>query len=575
MRAPVLLMACFLISFFAQSQVSYRNHDQLSRKLKELASNHSNFAKVQSIGKSVGGKDIWLLTLGKADVKSKTAVLITAGIDGKHPAGTVIATALAENYLKLSSDTLSRLLETKTIYIIPAVSPDALEHYFSSLRYERSGNATPTDDDRNGRIKDDPYEDLDGNGMITKIRILDPTGKYIPDPKDPRLMIVANPARGETGSYQIYTEGWDNDNDGQFNEDASEGVNIDQNFTFNYGNFEKGAGDYQASEPETKALLEFLYRNPNIHTVLNFGPAFNLGAQPARPQGGNVGQGQGSGAGSGGRGGASGARIITSLLENDAKIADMVSQLYNSVTGLKNPPALPLSKGSFTGTAYFHAGRFSFSTPGWWAPEEEQRPGGRNNTDSSAAGRSAGNAQSGTMANYEARFLKWADKENLKDVFVPWKPVTHQSFGDKKVEAGGIAPYALFNPPAAYLDSIAVKHLRFVDELLGAMPEIQIVNVKTEKLPNNVNRVTIQLVNKGRMPAYAQLGDRVRFVNKLKTEVQLASGQSILSGRKIHLGNSLQPGESVTHSWLISGKGKIIITAGCATTGTKSIELSL
>jgi hypothetical protein len=32
-----------------------------------------------------------------------------------------------------------------------------------------------------------------------------------------------------------------------------------------------------------------------------------------------------------------------------------------------------MTKGNFAQTAYFHAGRFSFSTPGWWVPKVEAK----------------------------------------------------------------------------------------------------------------------------------------------------------------------------------------------------------
>jgi hypothetical protein len=48
-----------------------------------------------------------------------------------------------------------------------------------------------------------------------------------------------------------------------------------------------------------------------------------------------------------------------------------------------------------------------------------------------------------------------------------------------------------------------------------------------------------------------------------------------VSGKKVVLENALQPNESRTHTWLISGKGQIIIESGCKTTGISKISLDL
>jgi hypothetical protein len=107
------------------------------------------------------------------------------------------------------------------------------------------------------------------------------------------------------------------------------------------------------------------------------------------------------------------------------------------------------------------------------------------------------------------------------------------------------------------------------------MPDVQIVNVKTESLGNGLNRITLQVVNKGLLPTYADLGDRVRWVKKVKTELFLGNGQNIVSGRKINLRNALDAGEAQEYTWLISGTGKLTIQAGCPTAGVASTEVTL
>ena len=51
--------------------------------------------------------------------------------------------------------------------------------------------------------------------ISTKMRVKDPEGEYIQDPKEPRLMRKAEAKKGEAGIYKIYLEGLDNDSDGK------------------------------------------------------------------------------------------------------------------------------------------------------------------------------------------------------------------------------------------------------------------------------------------------------------------------------------------------------------------------
>jgi hypothetical protein len=117
----------------------------------------------------------------------------------------------------VASDSLAKILETKTFYIIPSINPDAQEQFSAKLKFERSGNDVDTDDDRDGRLNEDPFEDLNNDGQITWMRIEDPTGAYIISKEDPRVMVKADPNKGEVGKYILLSEGIDNDKDGVFN----------------------------------------------------------------------------------------------------------------------------------------------------------------------------------------------------------------------------------------------------------------------------------------------------------------------------------------------------------------------
>lgn len=542
MRLIALLIFCGFWGTLS-AQKTYSTFPQLTTRIKDLASKNASMASVSSVGKSAGGKDLWLLTLSQGNPASKPALLLVAGLDGSHPAGTETLLLMAEKMLANPNDQVKDLLSKKTLYIMACANPDAWDQ--GKSKFERSGNATSSDEDRDGRINEDPSEDLNADGLITQMRVEDPTGTLIPGKSDPRILLKADPTKGEVGKYLLLSEGTDNDKDDNWNEDGEGGVNINKNFTFNYPYFEKESGVYAASEAETKAVLEVLYRNINIFGVIVFGPENNLStatkfdAAKARN------------------------RIVTGPLEKDAAVGEYVSKMYNTSTGLKNAPVMPLGKGSLVQTAYYHAGRFGFGTPGWWPQMPPQDSSQKQKAPAAAATLSA-----------DEIFFKWADAEKVA-VFADWKEVKHPDFPGKKVEVGGLLPYARWNPPVSYLDDIAQKHNKFLLDLAAAMPSLDIVNSKVEPLSAGVNRITVQVINKGFLPTFADLGNRVKYVSKVRTTLNNSATQTILSGKKINLQASMGAGEFVEYTWLVNGTGKISVTVTCPTAGTKTVEFTL
>ena len=515
-------------------QTNYKPLNQLNQLLNDLAK--SQQGKVFEIGKSRGNLAINVLQLGK---DNQPAILIAAGFDGNHPAGVQTVWLLAQ---KLTQDPLFKeIIAQKTIYFLPVGNPDAYQAYFEQLIYPKRGNALKTDDNRNGLVGDDAYEDLNNDGYITMMRVEDATGDYLEHSEEGRIIIKADASKQQQGKYLLFSEGIDNNQDGNLNEDASEGVNIDANFAFDYQIFKKGHGEFAASEPETRAIMNFVMEKPNIHSVISFGLQDNLleavayDAKKAKE------------------------RIIKSWQENDAKVSKQISELYQK-TKLEAQEKLPLLSGSFSQTMYYHAGKYSFVTPGWYPiiPKDS--------TEQKSANKAL---------TYEQKFLKWADKENLSQVFLPWQSIKHPDFPNQKVDVGGFLPYALWNPPLQYLENHAEVHKEFVLNYLNLLPKVEIVNPKVEKLDNNLYRVTVSTVNKGFLPTSTAIGHRIRFVDKLKIEIGLTKSQSRLSGQKYYLNEPLAPNESVESSWLVNGSGKVTITAGNATSGVVSLTLDL
>ncbi len=534
----LVLFFLIVIHSYGQDTKNYLTLEQVQQNLQNLTK--ANQGNLSSIGKSRGGRDLWVARFG-AD--NQPAILFVSGLDGNHPAG------VQSNFLWMQklvqSSSFQTIIANKTAYFLLVGNPDAYVAYFQKLKQEKRGNDFASDDNRNGVIGDDPLEDLNKDGMITMMRVEDASGNYIIDAEDARLMALADASKNQVGTHKLFTEGIDNNKNGIFNEDTSDGVIIDKNFAFDYPVFEKGSGIYAVSEPETRAIMDFVMSKPNIHSVFHFtlqnnlSEAYKYDAKTATQ------------------------RIVRSWLEKDVKVQEQVSKGFNESYKTKETTKLAIPKGSFSATMYYHSGKFSFAHPGWYP----------NIAKDTTKGKDVKMEKKTESA--EKIFLKWMDQEKLTNQFVNWTLVNHPDFPGKKVEVGGIAPYAMWNPPYSYLEKSMEETSVFLLKYFDLLPTTLITNQKVEKLDNNLFRITVTITNKGSLPSYAELGDKVRFTSKVKTELVLQGNQKRIAGKKIDLHAALQPNESYELTWLVQGSGKITIQSGCATTGVSNITLDI
>lgn len=522
----------------------YSNHVKQASRLEALAKSYTQYAKLRSLVKTAGGRDIWQLTLGSGKVDEKPAIVVVGGVEGSHILGTEIAIGFAESLLSGSnSDSVKSLLDRTTFYVFPNMSPDAMEQFFQPVKYERQGNATATDEDRDGRTGEDGYDDLNGDGKITLMRVESPVGDYKLHPDDPRILVKADLSKGERGRYLVFQEGMDNDKDGQFNEDGEGGVSFNKNFTYKHPSFTPGAGEIPVSELETRALADYLFERHNVYAVVSFGTNNNLSTPVSfNPQG--VAQ-----------------TIITGWYEADTKLNSMVSDLYNKTTSYKDAPKGGQAGGDFHAWAYFHYGRYSFSTPGWWVPKTK--------ADSTK------NEKALTLDDPGANLLRWAGQQGVPDIFTEWNTVQHPDFPGQKVEVGGLAPFAMNTPPYKMVSEIIKKNSSFIMKLAGLQPQLDVINLKTEKIGSGLTRITLDVINKGAMASHSKIGERSYWVKRVNVKFNTAKNQTIISGKRSQLLDTLEGNSTQTISWLVKGAGKSSVEIGSPTTGFKTIDVTL
>lgn len=417
----------------AQETPKYHDHAGLTKALQSLAAAGKASARLESIGKSRQGRDIWALEIagpGGVPPTKRPALLICAGFEGDHLVGSEIALAVARYLLaNAASDGAVRdRLAAATVYVVPRVNPDGAEGFFAAVKTGRRTNAAPTDDDNDGRVDEDGPEDLNGDGLITVMRVKAAGGEYMIDPDEPRLMKRADPKKGESGAYALYGEGVDNDGDGFINEDPPGGVDINRNFTHAYPYYETDAGPHMVSEPESRALMEFVIARRTIAAILTFGESDNLIVAPTNA--GRLGPARaldlvrfaeasvagarssgfietgGMGRGRFGRGGFSiemlmgggtrrsqrqtaetesgrfrmpGRSPATTVAAADQGYFKAASDKYVELTGIRQPLFVREPEGAFFQYGYFQFGIPSFSTPGFGLTTAEstgpRRPG--------------------------------------------------------------------------------------------------------------------------------------------------------------------------------------------------------
>ncbi len=571
---------------------TYLDHDGLTRELRSIV-NASDLATMESMGTTLGGRDIWMVTLGSRSgsaLEERPGVLVVGNLEGDHIVGSHLALESLRYLIQNQGDeAVKKVLDNNVIYFFPRLNPDGAEAMFGRVKWDRTTNGLAYDGDNDGLMDEDGPDDLNGDGYITVMRVADGSGDFMIDPADPRLMKRADATKGETGSHTLYWEGTDEDGDGFINEDAPGGVDLNRNFQHAYPHWQSNAGPHMVSELESRALMDFTISHRNIGAILTFGETDNL-VTPPNSRGELAGAkvldlgtfadasladvfstgvfsagGGGGGRGGGGRGGggsggvylrgaqpgrdndpSSGTRPATTVSSGDQVYFTYVSEAYKRITGIENVPVHRTAEGAFFQYGYFQYGVPSFSTLGWGIPAASSPPrsGQGPQTDSpqeTPSGRGAigraggpGGAPRGAGQATAGQGTPGADKALLSAL----EGMDIEAFADwasfqhpelGEVEIGGFLPYATQNPPIAQVAELGEKHGEFLAELAGMLPRVRIAETKVTAHGGGVFTVAVEVENTGFLPTSLQHGTRSRSVKSTFVQIQV-DDDDILSG---------------------------------------------
>jgi hypothetical protein len=159
---------------------------------------------------------------------------------------------------------------------------------------------------------------------------------------------------------------------------------------------------------------------------------------------------------------------------------------------------------------------------------------------------------------------------------VPWKKFKHPELGE--VEIGGLAPYALVEPPDADRADIATKNVEAVIQLAEYLPRVRIVDAKAKDKGSGLWEVEGALVNEARLPLVSALGLRAGVVRPVRVTLVLPDGATLLAGTKQVLVRDLAgSGGRKEFRWLVSGAApsamRIMIDSDSAGAASAALEV--
>jgi len=254
----------------------YYTADETNRMLVEWAELFPELTHVEQIGTSLLGAPLMVITItneATGPAHEKPALYVDGGLHAAELTGSSVATHVIAHLLSAygSEPQVTRLLDTRAVYVRPKFNPDGSDLVLRTDQALRS-SVNPVDQDGDGVADEDPADDLDGDGWLTRMRWADPEGDWYADPADPRIMRrVSAETPAEVTRYSMDSEGVDDDGDGRRNEDGIGGLDLNRNFPRNWEpqHLQPGAGDFPLSEPETYAAVRFIHDHPNITGIVH------------------------------------------------------------------------------------------------------------------------------------------------------------------------------------------------------------------------------------------------------------------------------------------------------------------
>jgi len=492
----------------------FYRYAELTRLLKAYAKEYPNLIRLESIGKSFEGRDVWLVTATNfklGEDAEKPAFWVDGNIHASEVTASAAALYLIESLVtKYKTDEKTkRVMDTRAFYIVPRVNPDGAEWALADKpKLVRSSTREYpfTDDPLDGLVWG---EDMDGDGRILQMRMEDPSGAWKVHPNDPRLMVRRDPIESGGKYYRILPEGLLKNYDGVTINVRSpkQGLDLNRNFPAGWKteSDQHGAGPYPASEPEARNLVDFIAKHPNITGTISFHTMSGVLLRPYddRPD----------------------DDFPTDDLWTYQKIGEKGTEItsYPNVSvfhEFKYHPKQAIA-GGFDAWTYDHMGVFSWTVE-FWSPMKQ-----------------AGIEKFKFIEWYrehpiedDFKLLKWNDEVLKGQGFVNWYAYKHPQLG--KVELGGWDSMNMWtNPPLEFLEKEISPFADWIVWHALISPKLALWETKVTSLGADSYRIRFVIHNEGWLPTYVtKKALEKKLTRGVIAEIELPKGASLESGKQ-------------------------------------------
>jgi murein tripeptide amidase MpaA len=491
----------------------FYRYNELTRLLKAYSKEYPNLIRLESIGKSHEGRDVWLVTatnFRSGPDTEKPGFWVDGNIHASEVTASACALYLIHSLVtryKKDAD-ITEALNTRAFYIVPRVNPDGAEWALADQpKVIRSGTRPyPFDEDPiEGMVAN---EDINGDGKLLSMRIPDLHGGWKPHPDDPRLMIRRDPVESGGAYYRLLPEGLIENFDGVTIQPAKGKYGLDFNRNFPAAwrpeADQHGAGPFPTSEAETRNLVEFVSAHPNITGSISL---HTMSAVLLRPYD---------------------DRSDDELPAEDLWTYKKIGDKGTAMTGYPNVSTFhdfkyhpkEITTGGFDTWAYDQRGVFSWTVE-FWSPI-----------------RQAGIEKYKFIDWYrdhpledDLKLMKWNDDVLKGKGFLPWKPFNHPQLG--KVELGGWDWLHMWsNPPLKLLEKEIAPFPDWIVWHALISPRLTLHSAEVFPAGKDTFRVRLVVQNTGWLPTYVtkKALDK-KFTRGVVAEIALPRGGTLQAGK--------------------------------------------
>jgi len=540
----------------------FLDYSQLTELLRAWEKARPQLVKMESLGKTPEGRELWFLTLtngATGPAESKPALLVDGNMHAIEWTGGMAALDFTWKLLRDygTDERVTHLLDTRTVYVLPRMTPDGVEATLKGGAIIRSAIRPAKDEKPQPGLR---MQDVNGDGRITTMRYRDPNGPWKQHPDEPRLMVPRGPEDTGTDAWRVVPEGMiEGGYNGETFEvlDALSGIDFGVFFPDPRDPVPEGAVKEPDAQrvPEVAAYVKAIRERPNIFahvTRHNFGGILltsPVNADEVMPDADKA--------------------VFTAMGE---KLEDLMGYEPMSYLDLRAGRNLEQQIPTEMGWLYNRLGILSFITEFW-------------NPLAAAGVKPAGRVSTWLGGDHpiedELKLLAWNDSALGGKGHMPWKPFEHPQLG--AVEVGGWDKVrAWYNPPMDQVQAEVTPHADWLVHVGLSSPKLQIRSFTAAPAGKDLWKVRLVVENTGWLPTSGshKAADE-KFVEGVKATLQLPAGATLVEGEATQdagqlLGRSQQksiatwwgyePGtpDRVLVEWTVQAKKGMEISAAAA-----------